>query len=118
VGRSAVCRHLPCSQRLYDTMGQGGTILPFGLVRFQPLQAEARETIPVKEKEIETRVDPRVRRTRKLLIEAFMGLMKEQRFSSITIQNIAVRAGVNRATFYTHFEDKHELLNTLVRGGS
>lgn len=43
--------------------------------------------------------------------------MKEQSFSSITIQGIAARAGVNRATFYSHFEDKYDLLNAFVREG-
>ncbi len=74
-------------------------------------------SILVKEKRTETRVDPRVRRTRKLLMEAFLGLMKEQSFRSITIQGIAARAGVNRATFYSHFEDKYDLLNAFVCEG-
>ena len=50
--------------------------------------------------------DPRVKRTRQLLQQAFMSLMMEGRFRDITVQEIADRATVNRATFYAHFEDK------------
>src|ERR1700690_1925078 len=50
--------------------------------------------------------DPRVKRTRLLLEQAFMVVLKEKGFQTITVQDIAQRAGVNRATFYAHFEDK------------
>jgi AcrR family transcriptional regulator len=63
----------------------------------------------------EKRVDPRVRRTRKLLEQAFLELMQERNFQSITIQDIAERATVNRATFYAHFEDKYDLLDSFIR---
>jgi AcrR family transcriptional regulator len=55
--------------------------------------------------------DPRVQRTRQLLLEAFMALVQEKRnIHSISIQEIAMRATVNRATFYAHFEDKYGLV--------
>src|SRR5579859_163640 len=55
--------------------------------------------------------DPRVQRTRQLLLEAFMALVQEKRnIHSISIQEIAMRATVNRATFYAHFEDKYALV--------
>lgn len=60
-------------------------------------------------------VDPRVRRTHRLLSQAFMELLERQSFDSITVQNIAERATVNRATFYAHFQDKYDLLDTLIR---
>jgi AcrR family transcriptional regulator len=51
-----------------------------------------------------------VQRTRQLLLEAFMALVQEKRtIHSISIQEIAMRATVNRATFYAHFEDKYAL---------
>lgn len=55
--------------------------------------------------------DPRVKRTRKMLMEAFISLLGEQRFSDISVQDIAERATVNRATFYAHFVDKYALLD-------
>lgn len=60
-------------------------------------------------------VDPRVRRTRQLLQQALMELSHEKNFASITVQDIAERATVNRATFYAHFEDKYELLDSIIR---
>ena len=55
--------------------------------------------------------DPRVQRTRQLLLEAFMALVQEKHtIHSISIQEIATRATVNRATFYAHFADKYALM--------
>ena len=63
----------------------------------------------------EVRLDPRVKRTRQLLEDALRELLEDKDFQSITVQDIAARAGVNRATFYAHFEDKYALLNYSVR---
>src|SRR5437763_7375065 len=59
--------------------------------------------------------DPRVKRTRKLLQQAFMELMAEKDMASISIGEITDRATVNRATFYAHFPDKYALLDSIVR---
>jgi AcrR family transcriptional regulator len=59
--------------------------------------------------------DPRVKRTRKLLQEALMSLMAENSFQRISVQDIAERATLNRATFYAHFEDKFALVDYMVR---
>ncbi len=59
-------------------------------------------------------VDLRVRRTRHLLQQAFMELMAEKDFQAITVQDIAERAMVNRATFYDHFVDKYALLTASI----
>ncbi len=61
------------------------------------------------------RVDPRVTRTRKLLRDALASLLAEKNFESITVQDIAEQATVNRATFYAHFTDKFALLDTMIR---
>lgn len=63
----------------------------------------------------ETGLDPRVKRTRRLLVEALNSLMKEKSIPSITVADLASRAGVNRATFYAHFPDKFALLEHSVR---
>lgn len=62
-----------------------------------------------------TRLDPRVKRTRQMLQTAFNELMRETDLQNISVQDIATRAGVNRATFYAHFEDKYALLNYSIR---
>ncbi|HVC33794.1 MAG TPA: TetR/AcrR family transcriptional regulator, partial [Chloroflexota bacterium] len=58
--------------------------------------------------------DRRVKRTRKLLQDAFLALMAEKSLQAITVQDIAERADVNRATFYAHFVDKYALLDHVV----
>jgi AcrR family transcriptional regulator len=60
-------------------------------------------------------VDPRVKRTRKLLQHAFMELMREKDFAGISILDITERATVNRATFYAHFPDKYALMDSIIR---
>jgi AcrR family transcriptional regulator len=60
-------------------------------------------------------VDPRVKRTRRLIVDAFFSLMAEKSFHAISVQDIAERATVNRATFYLHFEDKYALMDWVVR---
>lgn len=61
--------------------------------------------------------DPRVKRTRKLLVQAFVELLAEKGFKSLSVQDIAERATVNRATFYAHFEDKYALMEDFIREG-
>ncbi|HEY6074456.1 MAG TPA: TetR/AcrR family transcriptional regulator [Anaerolineales bacterium] len=61
------------------------------------------------------KLDPRVKRTRQLLEQAFMEALDEKGFQTVSVQDITDRAGVNRATFYAHFEDKYALLDHTVR---
>ncbi len=63
------------------------------------------------------KLDPRVKRTRTLLEQAFMDLIQEKGFQAVTVQDITERAGVNRATFYAHFADKYALLDHRIRQG-
>lgn len=53
--------------------------------------------------------DRRVRRTRDMLNRAFLDLLREKDYDSITVQDVVDRAGVGRATFYLHFSSKDEL---------
>jgi AcrR family transcriptional regulator len=60
--------------------------------------------------------DPRVKRTRQLLLQAFVALVEERHnLHSISVQEVAERATVNRATFYAHFEDKYALLQCWMQ---
>ena len=59
--------------------------------------------------------DRRSQRTRQLLIEALAELMREKRYSAISVQEIADRANVGRSTFYAHFTDKDDLMVQGVR---
>ncbi len=58
-----------------------------------------------------TKVDPRIIRTKKLLVKAFQEVSREKKMSQITVKDITERATVNRATFYAHFTDKYDILN-------
>lgn len=49
-------------------------------------------------------------RTKAAIIGAFMQLVKEQGYESITIQAISDRANVGRSTFYRHFMSKADVL--------
>ncbi|MEC1158934.1 TetR/AcrR family transcriptional regulator [Cytobacillus horneckiae] len=57
--------------------------------------------------------DLRITRTRIYLKEALLDLISEIGYEAITIQKIADRALINRATFYLHYKDKHDLLDTV-----
>jgi len=61
------------------------------------------------------RLDPRIRRTRRLLQDALKRLLEEKEFDKLTIQDIAEAATLNRATFYAHYPDKFALLEELIR---
>lgn len=53
--------------------------------------------------------DRRSQRTRHLLSAAFVELLREKGYSSITVSDIIARANVGRSTFYSHFRDKDDL---------
>jgi len=55
-------------------------------------------------------VDPRIARTRRTLQEALLDLARERELDTISVADIAERAGVNRSTFYQHYSDKETLL--------
>jgi AcrR family transcriptional regulator len=61
------------------------------------------------------KLDPRVKRTRGLLEQAFMEITMEKGFHAVSVQDITEKAGVNRATFYAHFPDKFALLDHSIR---
>ena len=55
--------------------------------------------------------DLRVIRTKKLIFTAFINLIQEKDYNSITVQDISDRAMINRSTFYSHFKDKQDVLD-------
>ena len=58
----------------------------------------------------------RPQRTRHALRVALTELLRERPFGEITVQQLLQRAGVGRATFYAHFQDKDDLLLTSYCG--
>ena len=58
--------------------------------------------------------DPRVLRSRQMLMEALLRLLTRKEFDDISIQEIADEATLNRATFYLHYPDKNALLQAMT----
>jgi AcrR family transcriptional regulator len=59
--------------------------------------------------------DPRVLRTRSALREALVSSILERGWDATSIGDVCARARVGRSTFYTHFADKEELLQSGFR---
>ncbi len=57
-----------------------------------------------------TVTDRRVRRTRDLLHRSLIALVLEKGYGRVTVQDILDRADVGRSTFYTHYQNKDDLL--------
>lgn len=60
-------------------------------------------------------MDSRVIRTKSLLKDALLSLMLEKEYSEISVLEIAKRSTLNRATFYLHYYDKEELLQSILK---
>ena len=60
------------------------------------------------------KVDVRVVKTKKAIETAFIEILSEKSFTKITIEEICNKAGVNRMSFYNHYEDKYDLLNVVI----
>jgi len=58
--------------------------------------------------------DRRVQRTKRSLRDALISLAREKPYDAIAVKEILYRANVGRSTFYTHFRDKDELLESGI----
>jgi len=58
--------------------------------------------------------DPRILRSRRMLMDALVKLLMEKEFEDISVQEIADEATLNRATFYLHYADKNALLQAMT----
>ncbi|MED1412535.1 MULTISPECIES: TetR/AcrR family transcriptional regulator [Bacillus] len=58
--------------------------------------------------------DLRIIRTKKFIYDAFIKLIGEKGYDAITIQDLTDEALINRATFYSHYRDKQDLLTKLT----
>ena len=60
--------------------------------------------------------DPRSVRSKRMFKQAVFSLLADNPdISQLTVQKIANRAELNRATFYLHYEDINDLLRQIVR---
>jgi AcrR family transcriptional regulator len=58
--------------------------------------------------------DPRILRSRRMLMDALVSLLIIKEFGDISVQEIADEATLNRATFYLHYPDKNALLQAMT----
>jgi AcrR family transcriptional regulator len=58
--------------------------------------------------------DPRILRSRRMLMDSLAKLLIQKAFEDISIQEIADEATLNRATFYLHYQDKNALLQAMT----
>jgi AcrR family transcriptional regulator len=58
--------------------------------------------------------DPRILRSRRMLMDAMAKLLMKKEFEEISVQEIADEATLNRATFYLHYPDKNALLQAMT----
>src|SRR5580692_3570893 len=58
--------------------------------------------------------DPRILRSRRMLMDALAKLLTQKEFEQISVQEIADEATLNRATFYLHYQDKAALLQAMT----
>jgi AcrR family transcriptional regulator len=61
---------------------------------------------------VNLKTDRRSQRTQRNLHQALMSLMQEKRYDEITVQDIIDRADVGRSTFYSHYQDKEDLMTS------
>ena len=59
------------------------------------------------------KVDRRVRYTKRALTQALVRLVQERPVSKISVKELCERADVNRSTFYAHFRNPHDLLQSI-----
>lgn len=52
-------------------------------------------------------------KTKVLIKNTFIDLLKEKSFNDITVKNITDALDINRGTFYLHYEDKYQLLEEI-----
>jgi AcrR family transcriptional regulator len=58
--------------------------------------------------------DPRILRSRRMLMDAIASLLIKKEFEDISVQDITNEATLNRATFYLHYPDKNALLQAMT----
>ena len=59
-------------------------------------------------------IDIRVQKTYNMLVTAFLKMLEEKKYEEITINDLCKEAGIRRATFYQHFNDKFDFLTFFL----
>jgi TetR/AcrR family transcriptional regulator of autoinduction and epiphytic fitness len=67
-------------------------------------------TVPV-----ERDLDPRVERSRRVILAAALQLLAEAGYGGLTVEAVAARAGAGKSTIYRHWAGKAELVEDAIR---
>lgn len=59
------------------------------------------------------KLDRRKQYTRMVLMNSLVALLQKKQISTITIKEICELADINRSTFYSHYSNQYELLNSI-----
>src|SRR5258708_1485136 len=78
---------------------------------------EMKFAIAMPNKTLSVKIDPRVRRTRRMLRDALVSLILERGLASISIKEITERADVAYITFFRHYESPDQLLMDVLDEG-
>lgn len=97
---------VPCSLRKEGVMAEAAAAL-------DRATAEGLAGIESRRVPVACTVDRRITRSKKALRDALIVLMEERGFDGITVNDLCVRADLNRGTFYNHYQDKEDLLETF-----
>ena len=65
--------------------------------------------------QLQPNTDRRITRTRQVIYETFISLILEKEFSQIAIKDITNQANISRSTFYSHYQDKYDLLDKIIQ---
>src|SRR5262245_47432298 len=93
----------------YDCQTEGGRTIKDDMFSTEQ-SGGLRSRMPRRSSVKDRAPDRRVQRTRRLLHDALMSCILEKKYELISVQDILDRADIGRSTFYTHFQDKDDLL--------
>jgi AcrR family transcriptional regulator len=65
--------------------------------------------------DVETDRDPRIERSRRVILEAALDELGEVGYGALTIESVAARAGVGKSTIYRHWPGKLALVEDAFR---
>lgn len=65
--------------------------------------------------ETPSEIDPRIERTRRVVLSATADLVAERGYDNTTIEGVSDRCGVARSTIYRHWPDKTQLVIEAVK---
>lgn len=61
-----------------------------------------------------SRTDPQTIRSHQLLVEALIACMETKNAAAISVRELTEKAGLNRATFYLHFQDMPDFFEKII----